>query len=137
MALFLICQVDLFEDDRKVTPSAGCSFLYVCFLMVGTYCNWGFTVYLISNANHWGTTGHFGIQKIIHCLSVALQGFQLHLSTIAQQSEGNVFTRRNYLCARSEEGTDINLNSFGLSIGQKNSAQSNSDNNSNRWISVK
>ena len=73
MALFLICQVDLFEDDRKVTPSAGCSFLYVCLLMVGTYCNWGFTVYLINNANHWGTTtGHFGIQKIIHCLSVAL-----------------------------------------------------------------
>ena len=45
MAQFLICQVDLFEDDRKVTPSAGCSFLYVCFLMVGTYCNWGLTVY--------------------------------------------------------------------------------------------
>ena len=42
---FLICQVNLFEDDRKVTPSAGCSFLYVCFLMVGTYCNWRLTVY--------------------------------------------------------------------------------------------
>ena len=42
---FLICQVDLFEDDRKVTSSAGCSFLNVCFLMVGTYCNWGLTVY--------------------------------------------------------------------------------------------
>ena len=39
---FLICQVDLFEDDRKVTPSAGCSFL---FLMVGTYCNWRLTDY--------------------------------------------------------------------------------------------
>ena len=64
----------------------------------------------ISNANHWDTTtGHFGIQKIIHCLSVALLGFQLHLSTIAQQSEGNVFTSRNYLCARPEVGTDINL----------------------------
>ena len=72
---FLICQVDLFEDDRKVTPSAGCSFLYVCFLMVGTYCNWRLTAMWIriSNANHWGTTtGHFGIQKIIHWLSVAL-----------------------------------------------------------------
>ena len=45
MAQFLVCQGDLFEDDRKVTPSAGCSFLYVCFLMVGTYCNWGLTVY--------------------------------------------------------------------------------------------
>ena len=47
MAQFLICQVDLFEDDRKVTPSAGCSFLYVClcFFMVGTYCNWGLMVY--------------------------------------------------------------------------------------------
>ena len=45
MAQFLICQVDLFEDDRKVTPSAGCNFFYVCFLMVGTYCNWGLTVY--------------------------------------------------------------------------------------------
>ena len=43
---FLVCQVDLFEDDRKVTPSAGCGFLYVCFLMVGTYCNWGLTVYM-------------------------------------------------------------------------------------------
>ena len=42
---FLTCQVDLFEDDRKVTPSAGCSFLYVCFSMVGTYCNWGLTVH--------------------------------------------------------------------------------------------
>ena len=37
---FLICQVDLFEDNRKVTPSAGCSFL-----IVGTYCNWGLAVY--------------------------------------------------------------------------------------------
>ena len=38
---FLICPVDLHANDRKVTPSAGCSFLYVCFIMVGTYCNWG------------------------------------------------------------------------------------------------
>ena len=69
---FLICQVDLFEDDRKVTPNASCSFLYVCFLMVGTYCNWD-SQSIISSANHWGTTtGHFGIQKIIHWLSVAL-----------------------------------------------------------------
>ena len=45
MAQFLICQVDLFEDDRKVTPSAGSSFLYVCFLMVGTYCNFGLRIY--------------------------------------------------------------------------------------------
>ena len=45
MAQFLICQVDLFEDDRKVTPSADCSFLYVCFLMVATYCNWGLRIY--------------------------------------------------------------------------------------------
>ena len=108
---FLICQVDLFEDDRKVTPSAGCtcSFLYVCFLMVGLIVT-GDSQSIISNANHWGTTtGHFGIQKIIHWLSVALEDFQLHLSTVAQQSEGNVFTRRNYLCARPEEGTNINL----------------------------
>ena len=42
---FPICQVNLFEDNRKVTPNAGCSFLYVCFLMVGTYCNWRLTVY--------------------------------------------------------------------------------------------
>ena len=72
MAQFLILQVHVFEDERKVTPSVGCSFLYVCFLMVGTYCNWGLTIYIISNANHWGsTTGRFGIQKIIHWLSVA------------------------------------------------------------------
>ena len=45
MAQFLVCQVDVFEDDRKVTPSAGCSFLYACFLMVGTYYNWGLRVY--------------------------------------------------------------------------------------------
>ena len=88
--LTCICQVDLFEDDRKVTPSAGCSFLYVCFLMVGTYCNWGLTVY------------NKQCQPLEH-------GFQLHLSTIAQQSEGNIFTKRNYLCARPEEGTNINL----------------------------
>ena len=69
---FLICQVDLFEDDRKVTQSAGCCFLYVCLLMVGTYCNWD-SQFMISNANHWGTTaGHFEIQKIIHWLSMAL-----------------------------------------------------------------
>ena len=45
MAQFLICPVDLFENNRKVTLSAGCSFLYVCFLMVETYCNWGLRVY--------------------------------------------------------------------------------------------
>ena len=45
MAQFLIFQVDLFENNRKVTPSARCSFIYVCFLMVGTYCNWGLRVY--------------------------------------------------------------------------------------------
>ena len=33
----------------------------------------------------------------------------MRLSTIAKQSEGNVVTRRNYLFARPEEGTDINL----------------------------
>ena len=44
MAQFLICQVDLSEDDRKVTPSAGCSFLYVCFLKVAIY-NWGLRIY--------------------------------------------------------------------------------------------
>ena len=119
MAQFFICQVDLFEDDRKVTPSAGCSFLYVCFLMVGTYCNWGLTDYN-KQCHHWGT-GHFGIQKIIHWLSVALPGFQLHLPRIAQQSEGNVFTRKNYLCARSEEGTDINLKFIWASTGTKGS----------------
>ena len=45
MDQFLTCQVDLFEDDRKVTPSAGCSFLYVYFLMVETYCNLELRVY--------------------------------------------------------------------------------------------
>ena len=45
MAQFLICQVDLFEDDRNVTLNAGCSFSYVWFLMVGMYCNWRLTVY--------------------------------------------------------------------------------------------
>ena len=96
---FLICQVDLFEDDRKVTPSAGCSFLFVCFLMVGTYCNWRLTVYdkqcqplEHNNRPLWNP-----------------ENYTLHLSTIAQQSEGNIFTRRNYLCARPEEGTNINL----------------------------
>ena len=29
----------------KVTTNAGCSFLYVCFFVVGTYCNWGQRVY--------------------------------------------------------------------------------------------
>ena len=70
MAQFLICQVDLFEDDRKVTPSAGCSFLYVYFLVVGTYCNWGLTVC----NKQCQPLGHrpLGIQNIIHWLSVAL-----------------------------------------------------------------
>ena len=72
MAQLLICQVDLFENDRNVTPSAGCSFLYVCFLMVGTYCNWGLTVYNKQCLPLGTTTGHFRIQKIIHWLSVAL-----------------------------------------------------------------
>ena len=117
MAQFLICQVDLFEDDRKVTPSAGCSFLYVCFVMVETYCNWGLTVYNNHCQPLGTTTGHFGIQKIIHYLSVALSGFQLHLSTIAQQSKNNVFTRRNYLCERPEE--DINLKFVWVITGTK------------------
>ena len=121
MAQFLICQVDLFEDDRKVTTNAGCSFSYVCFLMVGTYCNWD-SRSIISNASQWRTTtGHFGIQKIIHWLSVALQGFQLHLSRIAQESEDNVFTRRSYFCARPEEGTDINLKFIWAITGTKES----------------
>ena len=42
---WLVCPEDLFENNRKVTPSAGCRFLFVCFLMVGTYCNWGLRVY--------------------------------------------------------------------------------------------
>ena len=106
---FLICQVDLFEDDRKVTPSAGCSFLYVCFLMVGIYCNWGLTVYNKqcqplghNNMPLWNPENYtLALSSIIR--------FQLHLSTIAQQSEGNIFTKRNYLCARPEEGTNVNL----------------------------
>ena len=32
MAQFLVCQGDLFEDDRKVTLSVGCEFLKCMFL---------------------------------------------------------------------------------------------------------
>ena len=42
-------------------------------------------------------------------ISLIIKGFQLHLSTAAQQSEDNIFTRKNYLFARPEEGTNINL----------------------------
>ena len=40
-----MCPVNLYENDRKLTPSAGYSFLCVRFLMVGTYCNWGLRVH--------------------------------------------------------------------------------------------
>ena len=116
---FLICQVDLFENDRKVTPSAGCSFLYVCFLLVGTYCNWELTVYnkqcqpLGHNNKSLWNPGNYTL-----ALS-SIKSFQLHLSTVAQQSERNVFTRRNYLCARPEEETNINLKSVWAITGTK------------------
>ena len=44
MAQLLTCPVDLFENNKKVTPTTDCSFLYVCFLMVGTYSNRGLRV---------------------------------------------------------------------------------------------
>ena len=52
-------------------------------------------------------------------LSVPLQGFQLHLSRIAQKSEGKVFTRKNCRRARPEEGTDINLKFIWAITGTK------------------
>ena len=71
MAQFLFCPVDLFENNTKVTPSAGCSFLYVCFLMVGTYCKWGRRVINKQCQPLGTTTDQFRIQKITHWLSVA------------------------------------------------------------------
>ena len=116
---FLICQVDLFEDDRKMTPSADCSFLYVCCLMVGTYCNWGLTVYNKqcqplghNNRPLWNPENYtLALSSIIR--------FSTAPAYIAQQSEGNIFTRRNYLCARPEEGTNINLKSIWAITGTK------------------
>ena len=34
LAAFLICKVDVYENNRKLTPSAGCSFLCVGFLIL-------------------------------------------------------------------------------------------------------
>ena len=77
--------------------------------MVGTYCNWGLTVYNKqcqppghNNRPLWNPENYtLALSRVIR--------FSTHLSTIAQQSEGNIFTRRNYLCATPEEGTNINL----------------------------
>ena len=63
--------------------------------------------------------------------------FQLHLPRIAQQSEGNVFTRRNYLCARRKEGTDVNLKFIWAITGTEELAQSNSVKDSSQWMRVK
>ena len=76
--------------------------------MVGTYCSWGLRVYNKqcqslghNNRPVWNPENYtLALRSIID--------FQLHLSRIAQQSEGNVFTRRSYLCVRQAEGTDIN-----------------------------
>ena len=93
---------------------------------------------IISSANHCGTiTDQFGIQKITHWLSVALKGFQLYPSRTAQQFEGKVFTRRNYLCVRPAEGTDINLKLIWAITETRNWTQSNSIKNSNQWRRVK
>ena len=41
LAQFIKCPVSSFENNKKITSNAGCSFLYVNFLMAGTHCTLG------------------------------------------------------------------------------------------------
>ena len=43
LSFLYVQRICLKTKNRKVTPSADCSFLFVCFLIVGT--NWGLRVY--------------------------------------------------------------------------------------------
>ena len=87
--------------------------------MVGTYCNWGLRVYnkqcqLLGHNNLpvWNPENYtLALSSII--------GFSTELFRIAQQSDSNLFTRRNYLCSRPEDGTDINLKFIWAITGTK------------------
>ena len=72
MAHFLICPVDMYENNRKVTSTAAA----VSYMHVSLWCErtvTGDSGSIIGNANYWGTTtGQFGIKNITHWLSVAL-----------------------------------------------------------------
>ena len=107
--------VDLYEDSRKLTPSAGCSFLCVCFLMVDTYCSRRLRVYNkqcqplgLNNRPIWKPENcTLALSNIIRFSAAPIEN--------RSQTEGKVFTRRIYLCLRPAEGTDINLK-FTLAI---------------------